>query len=145
MDYFQIFNTASSLYEMFYQFSSIMDALSSQICSVRLFILQKDLRRLRKAEMASRHPVSQWRNRNRTQGSCMPQFRKHILFLPQPLANITGIPSVLNGICNSNCVFLKTLLETGWKFVTKQMNAWRRSPFLMFFRRKLWVASAIVH
>lgn len=107
MDYLKIFSIASSPYEMFYQFSSIMDAPSSQICSVWRFILQKDLWWLRKAEMASCHPASQWRNRNRTRGSCMPQFQKHVLFLPQPLANITGIPSVLNGICNSKVCVLK--------------------------------------
>lgn len=80
-----------------------------------------------------------------TWGFGMTQFQKHVLFLPQPFADIVGIPSVLNDICNSKCVFLNTLLETGWKLAGKQMNVWWRRLFLMFFGRKRWVASAIVN
>lgn len=115
------FSSASLLHEIFYQSSSTMDALSSQIRGVRLFILRKDFRWLRKAETVSCHPASKRRDRTITRGSCMPQFRKHVLFLPHPLANIAGIPSVLNGICNSKCVFLRNP-PWNWLEICREAN-----------------------
>lgn len=94
-----------------------------------LSILQKDLWQLRKAEMASCHPASQWRKRNITRGSCMPQFQKHVLFLPQSLANIVGILFALNSVWNSKCVFLKILLGSGWISVVKRMNVGEEGGF----------------
>lgn len=56
--------------------------------------------------------------------SCVPQFQKYVPFLPQSLANILGVPSALSVICNSKCVFLKSLREAGGKLVGKRINVW---------------------
>lgn len=70
----------------------------------RLFVLHKDSLVAQKGRYSFLLP-SRWRNRDITRGSWMPQFQKHVLFLPVPLGNITGVPSSLSCISNPKVVF----------------------------------------
>lgn len=74
-------------------------------------------------------------------GACRPRFPKHGPVLPQAPASIVGLSLCTNQYWTPKCLFLNTLLDTGWGFVGTQTNV--RCLFLTFLGGSS-VASAIV-
>lgn len=82
MDYLHTFITTFSPYKLFYQFFSIRNALSSEVCSIQTRHFVWRLVAVWQSREDFLLPSQLMENRNITRGPRVPSFQKYVPFLP---------------------------------------------------------------